>query len=80
MTNHRLAVLGAMVLAGESVDEWFIARTIYPTWDKERRSKGARIRVIVQALWRLERAGRVGYFFTDNGTRLWFLRWPAKTT
>jgi hypothetical protein len=53
---------------GESRGEWEIASALYPWHDIALRSKrGAWIRCIVQALWRLERRGAVGYFWVSHG-------------
>ena len=61
--DRILEVLGD----GESHDEWDIAVHLYP-WDNTNRSKhGAWIRVIVQALWRLSKQGKVGYFWVGHG-------------
>ena len=55
-----------------SLDEWAIARILYPQWDDDgmRSKRGAWIRVIVQAGWRLYAKGLVGYFFISH-TRMW---------
>lgn len=53
--------------------EWVIARNIYPDFDELRSKKGARIRVIVQSLWRLRQKGKVLCFFTTNNSRLWII-------
>lgn len=72
--NKILQVLGD----GESRGEWEIARRIYPYDDTALRSKrGAWIRCIVQALWRLERSGIVAHFWVSHGEgapgdRMWF--------
>ena len=61
----------------QSKGEWEIASSIYP-WSEPNRSKhGAWIRVIVQALWRLWRKGKVGYFWQSHGDgvpgdRIWY--------
>lgn len=58
-------------------DEWEIASSIY-SWNEDNRSKhGAWIRVIVQALWRLWKCGKVNYFWQSHGEgvpgdRIWF--------
>ena len=53
---------------GKSRNEWEIASSLYPWNDNTTRSKhGAWIRCVVQALWRLQRQGLVGYFWTSHG-------------
>jgi len=62
---------------GEQYSEWELAQKLWP-WDDSNRSKhGAWVRVLVQALWRLHRSGRVGYFWVSHGEgmpgdRIWF--------
>lgn len=63
---------------GESKGEWEIASSIYPWSEKNRSKHGAWIRVIVQALWRLEKRGAVGYFGVSHGDgvpgdRIWLI-------
>jgi len=61
--DRILEVLGD----GESYGEWEIASHLYP-WSGTNRSKhGAWIRAIVQALWRLHKQGKVGYFWQGHG-------------
>jgi len=61
-----------------SLGEWSIACNIYD-WGSNRAKHGAWIRVVVQALWRLESRGLVGYFWQGHGDgaagdRIWFKR------
>jgi len=62
---------------GKSKGEWEIAFSIYPWSDTNRSKHGAWIRVIVQALWRMEQRGEVGHFWQGHGDgvpgdRIWF--------
>ena len=65
---------------GESHGEWDIASRLYDWNDRNRAKHGAWIRVIVQALWRLESQGEVGHFWVEHGCpgygvpgdRMWF--------
>ena len=58
--------------------EWDIAFHLHDWSDNNLRSKhGAWIRSIVQALWRLNQIGNVGYFWVSHGEgipgdRMWF--------
>jgi len=62
----------------QSHDEWDIASRLYDWSDSNLRSKrGAWIRCIVQALWRMYNKGWVGYFWVSHGEgiagdRIWF--------
>ena len=70
-----LGVLGD----AEPHGEWDIAFHLYD-WTIENRSKhGAWIRCIVQALWRMNEKGWVGYFWISHGEgmagdRMWVRR------
>ena len=64
----------------QSHGEWDIAFHLYDWSDSSLRSKrGAWIRCIVQALWRLTSKGLVGMFWVSHGEgvpgdRMWFKR------
>ncbi len=68
-----LRVLMAIDPGYGGIGEWEIASRIYPFGDTEKRAKrGAWIRVLVQALWRLECRGMVVHSWDYNGTnRYW---------
>lgn len=52
----------------QSHSEWDIAFHLYDWTDSKLRSKhGAWIRCIVQALWRMQQKGSVGYFWASHG-------------
>ena len=65
---------------GQSKDEWEIAQAVYPWSDKNRSKHGAWIRVIVQALWRLQQRGKITCLWQGHGLgiptarRIWVRR------
>ena len=73
ITDKILGVLSD----GQSHGEWEIAFHLYGWNDSNRSKHGAWIRLIVQALWRLERDGNVSHFWVSHGKgvagdRMWF--------
>ena len=70
-------ILKALGDAGESLGEWSLAYRLWPWNDSNRSKHGAWIRVLVQALWRMEKRGSVGHFWVSHGEgvagdRVWF--------